>query len=112
MRQTRCCSCITGCFTCILILSRGAGAYAGDVGVAHYEAQLHLSPERNAVETRVCCLLRNDGSQAIKQLPFDLMAKEQRCKARLAIKGIWQKVDGEWIYHAQSLTPRKELKNV
>ena len=94
MRRNRRCSGIAGCLTCILIL--GAAAYAGDVGVAHYEAQLHLSPERNGVETRVCCLLRNDGPQTIERLSFDLLAKEQRCKARLAIEGIRQKVDSEW----------------
>ncbi len=78
---------------CIL----NAVGYADDVGIIHYEADLKLEIEHNRVHTRVCCTIQNDSPGELTQLTFDILARQNRCKARTDVHQIWQKVSDNLI---------------
>ncbi len=74
-----------------------AVGYADDVGTVHYDADLKLELESNSVHTRVCCTIQNDSPQELTQLTFDILARQDRCKARTDIHNIWQKVSDNLV---------------
>ena len=78
---------------CIL----NAVGYAGDVGIIHYKADLKLEVEHNSVYTRVCCTIQNDSPGELTQLTFDILARENRCKARTDVHKIYQKVSDSLV---------------
>ncbi|MHC4430948.1 MAG: hypothetical protein ACYTBS_03830 [Planctomycetota bacterium] len=81
-----------------LICILNAGAHAGSVGIAHYDVEMKVLAERNTVQMRTRCTIRNDGPAELTQLAFDLLAREGRCKASAEVRRIWQKVSGDAIF--------------
>lgn len=75
-----------------LVCALNAFAQASDVGIVHYDVDLKLEVQRNAVRTRVCCTVQNDSPGKLTRLTFDILAREGRCKARTEVHKIWQKV--------------------
>ncbi|MHC4582818.1 MAG: hypothetical protein ACYS14_15300, partial [Planctomycetota bacterium] len=78
-----------------LICILNAGAHAGSVGIAHYNVEIKVLAERNSVQMRTRCTIRNDGPVELTQLAFDLLAREGRCKARTDVQRIWQQVSDD-----------------
>ena len=74
-----------------------AVGYASDAGIIHYEADLKLEPENNTVHTYVCCKIQNDNQGELTQMTFDILARQDRCKARTDVHKIWQKVSGNLV---------------
>jgi hypothetical protein len=75
-----------------LVCIMNAVGYSNDVGIIHYDANLKLEPENNTVHTRVCCKIQNDSPAELKQVSFDILARQDRCKARTDVHKICQKV--------------------
>jgi len=71
--------------------------YANDTGIIHYAADLKLEVEQNSVYTHVSCKIQNDGSRELAQLTFDILARQDRCKAHTEIHKIYQEVSGNLI---------------
>jgi len=69
-------------------------SYAGSIGIVHYDVDMDVLTEQNGVRTSVCCTIRNDGPVELTQLAFDLLAREERCKARTEVHRIRQKISG------------------
>ncbi len=80
-----------------LFCALNALAQASDVGIIHYDADLKLEVESNAVHTRVCCTVQNDSLGKLTQLTFDILAREGRCKARTEVHKILQKVSDNLV---------------
>ena len=56
---------------------------ANSAGIVHYDIDMEVLAEQNAVRTSVCCTIRNDSPVELTQLAFDLLAREERCKAHI-----------------------------
>jgi hypothetical protein len=81
-------------FNSICVLNAG---YADSVGVVHYDADMDVLAESNAVKTHVCCTIRNDSAAEIRGLAFALLAREGRCKAHTKVHKIQQKASGNSV---------------
>ncbi|KPK36963.1 MAG: hypothetical protein AMJ65_15575 [Phycisphaerae bacterium SG8_4] len=99
-----------------LICIPRAGVYAESVGIVHYDVEMKVLAERNAVQMRTRCTIRNDGAAELTQLAFDLLAREGRCKARTEVQRIWQQVSGNPVFlkfkHGQNGQESSERKLV
>ncbi len=85
-----------------LVCNLNAAAYAGSPGIVNYDVEMKILAQRNAAQMRARCTIRNDGAAELTQLVFDLLAREERCKACTQVQRIWQQVSGNHIM--QTLT--------